>query len=152
MKSVFLFALIIVCSFSFSIYAQQISITDAESIFIDDDYIIVGTTHSVPPRLLKKKEGYIYQIDLTIDVSGDNFIWSSPLNCIFTFPDGKQVSKVINIESYTLFSHEKHHFTFNIRTKRKGQAKIDISPFYRCGTNLPDDSNIKFSGNYILLE
>jgi|GEM_PF-4149749 len=157
MKLAIIYLVIILCCCGQSMHAQsagdkKITILNAESRFIDDDYIVVGVTHSIPPHPLKRKDGYIYQITLSIGVSGDDFLWSRPLNCIFTFPDGNKVSKVINTEGYTLFSNEKHHFTIDLHCKMKGQVKIDISPYYEFANHSPSDPDIQFLGNYVYLE
>lgn len=107
----------------------QISVYSVSCRFVGDNYrILPMVSWSYPPIHYKEWDGWIYEIALTIKLTGENFVWKAPIGVIFIFPDVSRQTEIINKEAMPLYSNYLYEFRFDVICRRKGWAMIQMSP------------------------
>lgn len=143
-----LFLLAVFVFFLTPVYAQNNKVTAhfAESTFIRNDYVISGTTRSIPPSYIYSIEGYIYRVDLTVILDGKDFVWNKPIDVDMILPDGIKRKAIINQDSLSLYPNEFYHFSFEVSSPKKGWVNIEL-----CAPSELNETGAKFYGTSVCL-
>lgn len=128
-----------------------ITVHYAESHFIQEVYDYkypAHTTGHLKPAVQPTWgfDGYLYRIDITVILDGENFLWDKPLQVRFTFENGDVQTIIINEDMYLLYPSKFYNFSFDLKTYFKGPARIDLFP--ASGMN---EEGVRFYGTSISL-
>ncbi len=93
---------------------------------VDTTYIVVGTTRSIPPRLIKKIDRFIYEVTFNLIFTNRDWYWTHPFYLILELPEGITEEKIFNEEGKLLdVRHNPPHSLF-LEVKQTGVMRMTL--------------------------
>jgi hypothetical protein len=115
-------------------------ITHVEAIFIGHKYKTIGYSKAIPPRAIKIIDGYIYQINLTIQVN-EPANWDKPFFINILHADGTSDIVEFNMETETLLHDNLYDFVFDLETEEPEEINLTLGYIDEKGNEIFDFDN-----------
>ncbi|MBI3123023.1 MAG: hypothetical protein HYZ10_01330 [Ignavibacteriales bacterium] len=150
MKATILFFALLCFSFAEILFAQDSSQNAIIVKFISykciDTTFIVSkrTTHSYPSQDYYEIDKFVYELNITLELDGNNFVFNKPLALTCYLPKGGEKTIIINEELEKLISPESYTYIMLLETKQKGWAKITAGEWDAYNLRVTYSSGIKF--------
>jgi hypothetical protein len=85
-------------------------------------------TRIYPPSNNDIPDGWQYEIDLRIQLKGEDLVWKTPFGLTLIFPDGSRQNKILNNEAKPLYPNNLYKFSINVVCRRQGWTMIKMYP------------------------
>lgn len=121
----------------------------------------VDTTYTTSTRDVRSRDPralyiiskfLVYELNITLKINGESFIYNDPLSLTCHSPDGTIHSIIINEELDELVYNNFYEYKMLIQTKTNGWAKITIDELNDHNLKTDQSSDITFLDNSVYLE
>lgn len=139
--------------FSQSTTAKEIVVTFISAKCVDTTYTpSLHQTRVYPPRTTYVKDKLVYELDITLKLNGEGFIYSKPLAITCYMPDGNTETIIINEKLEELIPGNFYEYKMFIETKGTGWAKITVGEWDDNEQQTNESGDITFIHNSVYLE
>jgi len=156
LKLLILFSLIIIfpgLSYSQSSSKREIIVAAVSAECVDTTYTAATAQSRVyPHKTVYVKEKLVYELIVTIKLTGDEFVYSKPLAITCYIPDGTSKTIIVNQELEELVPDVFYEYKMLVGTKVKGWAKITLGEWDDYNLKVHQFRGITFIDNSVYLE